>query len=120
MATLLQSCLPSEGLQEASNMNPLQPSKGMTSVQAAQAYLQDEQNKAAMFDMEVLARSGIARTMGFPFSVTIEHNRFICIDDTSGYKTTAFYDNLDEKAIKRLVRALMRLKKIHDTPKEPA
>lgn len=94
----------------------LQPKRGMTSIEAAQAYLQDEHNRSVLFDMEVLARSGIARTMGFPFSVTIEHNRFICVDDTSGYKTTAFYDNMDDKAIKRLVRALLRLKKIHDTP----
>lgn len=99
-------------------MNPLEPTKGMTSVQAAQAYLQDEAQRAALFDIEALARSGIARSMGFAFSVTIEHNRFICIDDTSGYKTTALYEKMDKHAISRLVRALMRLKKVHDTPKE--
>lgn len=99
----------------------LQPKKGMTSIEAAELWLEDNDRRqkeaAATFDMDGLAKSGIARGMGFPFSITIEHNRFICRDDTTGYKTTAFYDTMDEKAVKRLVRALMRLKRIHDERK---
>ncbi len=89
----------------------------MNSIEAAEAYLESEDNNARTFDMDELARSGIARGMGFSFAVTIKHNRFICTDNTSGYKTTAFYKHMDEKAIKRLVRALTRLKTEHDRAK---
>lgn len=101
-------------------MNPddmLRPRKGMTSVQAAEAYLDAEYAQSRIFDMDSLARSGIARSMGFDFDVTIDwvRKRFICIDKTTGYKTTAYYTEMDDKAIKRLVRALTRLKTAHDS-----
>lgn len=95
-------------------MNPLEPKKGMTSIEAAQAFLKDEQQRAATFNMGALERAALRRQMGFDFEVTIKHNRFVCVDTETGYKATAFYDQMDDKAVKRLVRALMRLKKIHD------
>lgn len=97
----------------------LRPKQSMSSTEAAQLYLQDQQNKAATFNMDALERAALRRALGFDFEVTIHHNRFICRDTSTGYKTTAFYDHMDEKAVKRLVRALMRLKKIHDQGLEP-
>lgn len=99
----------------------LRPKKGITSIEAAEMWLEDHerrQKEAAMtFDMDGLERAALRRKMGFDYEVTIHNNRFVCRDMETGYKTTAFYDRMDEKAVKRLVRALMRLKKIHDTPK---
>ncbi len=97
----------------------LQPKKGMTSIQAAELYLEEEQRRAdagRTFDFDELSRSGLARRMGFNFEVTIDYarKRFICVDVTTGYKTTAYYTEMDEKAVKRLVRALGRLKVEHE------
>lgn len=103
--------------------NLLQPKKGMTSVQAAELYLQDQDNKERLFkfksamEADAEQRARLSAMMGFAYEVTIKNNRFICKDLETGYKTTAFYDDMNEKAVKRLVRALMRLKKVHDTPK---
>lgn len=98
----------------------LQPKKGMTSIEAAQAYLADEDRRAqeAMYSLNFddIRKSQIAKSMGFDFDVTIdfERKRFICVNKTTHYKTTAYYTEMDDKAIKRLVRALSRLKKEHE------
>lgn len=108
--------------------NFLQPKKGMTSVEAAALYLSNGQTRdpelavqinddvAHTFDIDALERAAIRRNVGFDFSVNIDtkRHRFLCTNDETGYKTTAYYQDMDEKAIKRLVRALGRLKKQHD------
>ena len=94
----------------------------MTSIEAAQLYIQAEQQEQqrryedmATFDMDGLAKSGLARWAGFDFDMVVHHNRIILIDKTTGLKTTCLYTQpMDDKTGKRIFRALVRLKTMHD------
>jgi hypothetical protein len=92
----------------------LVPKKGMTSVEAAQLYLAEEkkqtqkqQEEAAIFDMDALEKAALVRWIGFPFAMTVHHNRIIFTDRTTGLKTTClFTEPMDMKVGKRMVRSL--------------
>lgn len=67
--------------------------------------------------MDALQRAHLRRMMGFDFDIDVHHNRFVITDKQRRYKTSCFYSDLDDKAVKRLVRACLRLKKLHDEAK---
>jgi hypothetical protein len=97
----------------------LVPKKGMSSIEAAQQFLQAEKQATweheSTFDMDELEKAAIVRWLGFPFAMTVHRNRIIFTDRTSGLKATClFTEPMDEKVGKRMVRSLARLKKLHD------
>lgn len=104
------------------NIDPSQflvPKKGMTSVEAANAFLAEEKHQLAeqakIFSMDDLEKAAIVRWLGFPFAMTVHRNRILFTDRTTGLKTTClFTEPMDEKVGKRMVRSLARLKKLHD------
>lgn len=102
-----------------------QPQKGMTSLDAAALVLSDgrttDPEKAEAyatghtFDMDALEKSALVRWTGFPFSMTVYRNRILFTDDTTNLKTTCLWtEPMDMKTGKRMLRALARLKKLHD------
>ncbi len=107
------------------DVNPFEflvPKAGMTSIDAAKAFLEAERQEdlkraedAAVFDMDALEKAAIVRWLGFEFLMTVHRNRIIFTDRTTGLKTTCLYTQpMDEKTGKRMVRSLARLKKLHD------
>lgn len=93
----------------------LTPKKGMTSVEAAEAYLEAKDAEAHTFDMDALEKAALVRWTGFPFAMTVHSNRIILTDNTTGLKTTClFTEPMDMKVGKRIFRALVRLKTMHD------
>lgn len=98
--------------------------KGMTSVEAAAMLISGGQTKdpekaeiiaqGRAFDEDGLMRAHLRRRMGFDFTLEVKDNRFVLTDLETKRKASCFYSVLDEKAVKRLVRACMRLKKLHD------
>lgn len=97
----------------------LTPRKGMTSVEAAQQFLAEEKRQAAeqsqTFDMDALEKAALVRWTGFEFVMTVHRNRIMFTDRTTGLKTHCLYtEPMDMKAGKRMVRALARLKRLHD------
>lgn len=98
------------------------PSNGMSSVEAAQQFLKEqdakEYERTHTFDMDELEKAAIVRWLGFPFAMTVHRNRIIFTDRTTGLKTTClFTEPMDLKTGKRMVRSLARLKKLHDDRK---
>jgi len=87
----------------------------MDSLEFARQFYENEANQAKEFDMDALQRAALRRSMGFDFKLTIKDNRMIVTDEEYGLKSTCFYHGkLEESDIKRLVKACMRLKKMHD------
>ena len=95
------------------------PKKGMTSIQAAEQFLQAEKQatweRDATFDMDELEKAALVRWTGFEFAMTVHRNRILFTDRTTGLKTSClFTEPMDEKTGKRMLRSLARLKKLHD------
>jgi hypothetical protein len=97
----------------------LTPKKGMTSVEAANQFLEQERQQTAVndriFNMDELEKAALVRWTGFPFAMTVHNNRILLTDTTNGKHTTCMYSEpMDMKTGKRIFRALVRLKTMHD------
>lgn len=103
------------------------PKTTMTSLEAAALILSEgkttdvEQaelmSEGKLLDPDALTRAHFRRMLGFDFSITVdeERHKIIARDDERGYKTSATWVKDDDAGnSRRMAKAAMRLKKLHD------
>ncbi len=92
------------------------PDRKLTSVQAAQEYLDTEWEKSQLFDMDALTRSHLRRMMGFDFQIKQDERKLhVYAKEYPHTHTHCRYDGeINEKTIDKLVDACLRLKIKHE------